>query len=77
MRLWINQVFKNKYQFYSWLNGIGGILHNLHKFGKIALNHFKFKKCLDNISQLRVYKVTGEYDNILTKQEQIENLLEQ
>ena len=58
-------------------NEIGGILNTIQKFGKIALNHFKFKKCPDNISQSRAYKVTGEYDNILTKQEQIENLLEQ
>ena len=48
-------------------NEIGGILNTIQKFGKIALNHFKFKKCPDNISQSRAYKVTGEYGNILTK----------
>ena len=48
-------------------NDIGGILNTIQKFGKISLNHFKFKKCPDNISQSRAYKIRGEYGNILTK----------
>ena len=43
------------------------ILKTIKNFGKIVLNHFKFKKCPENINQSRAYKVSGEYDNILTK----------
>jgi hypothetical protein len=40
------------------------ILKTIKNFGKIVLNHFKFKKCPENINQSRAYKVSGEYDNI-------------
>ena len=48
-------------------NNMNEILKTVKNFGKIVLNRLKFKKCPENISQSRVYKVSGKYDNIITK----------
>ena len=48
-------------------NNMNEILKTVKNFGKIVLNHLKFKKCPENINQSRIYKVSGKYDNIVTK----------
>ncbi len=48
-------------------NNMNEILKTVKNFGKIVLNRLKFKKCPENINQSRIYKVSGKYDNIVTK----------
>ena len=48
-------------------NNMNEILKTVKNFGKIVLNRLKFKKCPENINKSRIYKVSGEYDNIVTK----------
>ena len=39
----------------------------IKNFGKISSNRFKFKKCPNNLNNGRIFTVTGEGENILTK----------
>ena len=47
--------------------GISSLLKTIKTFGGIKFNNFKFKKCPKTISRKRIYKVSGEDENILTK----------
>ena len=42
-------------------------LETLNSFGKIYYNCFRFKECPKNINNNRVYSLSGENNNILTK----------
>ena len=42
-------------------------LDNFKKYGQIYHNQFRFKKCPNNVSDNRKYKLTGDNDNVITK----------
>lgn len=51
---------------------INNILQNIKNLGNIDnkndyINNFSFLKCQDNIDNIRIYSITGEKENILTK----------
>ena len=48
-------------------NSFKNYLENLNSFGKIYYNCYQFKECPKNIKDDRVYSISGENNNILTK----------
>jgi hypothetical protein len=59
----------SKIQFFPNDNSINEILDNIKKFGKIDIlsNNFKFRECPKGLNAARIYIVSGENKNILTK----------
>ena len=49
-------------------NEINNFIEKIKVFGNIYFNNFKFKQCPKNINKDRLYTVTGENQNILTKE---------
>ena len=48
-------------------NSFKNYLETLNSFGKIYYNCFRFKECPKNINNKRIYSISGENNNILTK----------
>ena len=59
----------SKIHFFPNDNSINEILDNIKKFGKIDIlsNNFKFRECPKGLNAARIYIVSGENKNILTK----------
>jgi hypothetical protein len=59
----------SKIHFFPNDNSINEILDNIKKFGKIDIlsNNFKFRECPKGLNAARIYVVSGENKNILTK----------
>ena len=58
---------KIKIEFSPKEYSLNNFLETLNSFGKIYLNIFKFKECPKNINNNRMYSISGENKNILTK----------
>ena len=56
-----------KIEFIPKEEGINEFLEKVKQFGKINSQTFKFKKCPPNISEYRKFTVSGENENIFTK----------
>ena len=64
-KLKINNNFK--IDFSPGENSFKNYLENLNSFGKIYFNCYQFKECPENINKTRIYSLSGENKNILTK----------
>ena len=58
---------KIKIEFRPDENSLNDFIKTIYSFGKLYLNIFKFRECPPNINNNRIYTLSGDNKNILTK----------
>ena len=58
---------KTKIEFRPDENNLNDFIKTINSFGKVQLNIFKFRECPPNIDNKRIYTLSGDNKNILTK----------